>query len=73
MAVALLDAYWGLTLPPADLDRITTHRHRHNPPDNVKDRILQVRQAPHAWRSLLRPDEPDNDLEPDSPPSPRAR
>ena len=71
MAVALLDAYLGLTLPPADLDRITTHWHRHSPPDNVKDRVLQVRQAPYAWRSLLRPDEPDNDLGPDSP-RPRA-
>lgn len=47
LAVALLDVHLGSTLSPADLDHITAHWHRHGPPDKVKDRILQVRQAPH--------------------------
>ena len=72
LAVALLDAYLGSMLPPADLDRITAHWHRHGPPDNVQDRILQVRQAPHAWQSLLRPDKPDPDHGPDHTPPPRG-
>ena len=55
-AVALLEAHLGSTLSPADMDRITTHWQRHGQLDNVKNRILQVRQAPHVWQSLLRPD-----------------
>ena len=72
LAVALLDAQLSSTLSPANLDRIKAHWHRHGPPDNVQDRILQVRQAPSAWQSLLRPDEPDNDHEPDRSPAPRG-
>ena len=53
----------------ADLDRIMVHWHQHGPPDNVKDCILQVRQAPLAWQSLLRPDELDHDLGPDLTPA----
>lgn len=68
LAVALLEAHLGLMLSPANMDRITTHWHRYGPPDNVKDRILQVRQAPHAWQSLLRPDKPDHNHGPDRPP-----
>lgn len=73
LAVALLEAQVGSMLPPADLDRITTHWHRHGPPDNVQDRILHVRQAPHAWQSLLRPDKPNHDHGPDHTPPPRGR
>ena len=72
LAIALLDAQLGSTLSPAHLDRIKAHWHRHGPPDNVQDHILQVRQAPNAWQSLLRPDEPDNDHEPDRSPPPRG-
>ncbi len=73
LAVALLDAYLGSTLPSADLDRITAHWHRHGPPDNVKDRILQVQQAPSTWQSLLQTDEPANDHRPDRRPSLHGR
>ena len=73
LAVALLDAHLGSTLSPADLARITEHWHQHGPPDNVQDRILHVRQAPHAWQSLLRPDKPNHDHGPDPTPPPRGQ
>ena len=43
-------------LPGLPLDQIAAVWHRDGAPADAVDRILAVRQAPHEWRSLLRPD-----------------
>ena len=41
-------------LQDRDRDRIAAHWRQAGPPPDVMDRLLQVRQAPAKWRSLLR-------------------
>ena len=71
MAVALLRAHLGSELATAHLNRIETVWRRDGPPTDAVDRILQVRETPNAWQSLLLPDEPD-DQEADHTPPARA-
>ena len=56
MAVAALYRFLP-ELPRSSLDQIAAHWQEHGLPDNVMDRILEVRDTPGAWRSLLLPGE----------------
>ena len=71
MVVDLLRAHLGSELATAHLNRIETVWRRDGPPTDAVDRILQVRETPDAWQSLLLPDEPD-DQEADHTPPTRA-
>ena len=54
VAVAGLHALLSDHLHSRDRNRIAAHWRQAGPPPDVMDRLLQVRQAPAAWRSLLR-------------------
>ena len=54
MAMASLHALLSDHLHSRDRDRIAAHWRQAGPPPDVMDRLLQVRQAPAEWRSLLR-------------------
>ena len=53
MAMAALH-FLSEHLHARDRDRIAAHWRQAGPPPDVMDRLLQVRQAPAEWRSLLR-------------------
>ena len=61
MAVAMLRSLLPRELAPADLFRVEEIWHRDGPPTDVVDRILQVRETPDAWHSLLLPDENEDE------------
>ncbi|MCY4519401.1 MAG: Uma2 family endonuclease [Caldilineaceae bacterium] len=61
MAIAALYRFLS-ELSRQSLDQIAVHWREHGPPDNVMDRILEVRENPGVWRSLLLDDADfDND------------
>ncbi|MCY4521106.1 MAG: Uma2 family endonuclease [Caldilineaceae bacterium] len=57
MAVAALHSFLP-ALPTRNRGQVAAHWYRHGPPADAMDRILAVRETPHAWRSLLMPDTP---------------
>ena len=54
VAIAGLHALLSDHLHSRHRDRIAAHWRQAGPPPDVMDRLLQVRQAPAEWRSLLR-------------------
>ena len=54
VAIAGLHALLSDHLPSRDRDRLAAHWRQAGPPPDVMDRLLQVRQTPAEWRSLLR-------------------
>ena len=69
--VALLHQLLPAELPGDLRARIIARWQEDGPPADAIDRILTVREAPEAWRTLLLPDESDKDRGPDCAVSPR--